>query len=110
MWNGAIRELSFKKGDIIHIRREIDKNWYEGEINATVGLLPANYVEVSVKYMYEIFVYIKCAKSAFGGGPALANPGGFFWESWNSEWISIWRKNHMKTARNNLKKMPDMKN
>lgn len=40
-------ELSFKKGDIIYIRREIDKNWYEGEHNAMVGLLPANYVEVS---------------------------------------------------------------
>lgn len=40
------RELSFKKGDIIYIRREIDKNWYEGEHNAMVGLLPANYVEV----------------------------------------------------------------
>lgn len=40
------RELSFKKGDIIYIRREIDNNWYEGEINATIGLLPANYVEV----------------------------------------------------------------
>lgn len=46
------RELSFKKGDIIYIRREIDKNWYEGEINATIGLLPANYVEVSVHICY----------------------------------------------------------
>ncbi|XP_055320591.1 sorbin and SH3 domain-containing protein 1 isoform X24 [Sitodiplosis mosellana] len=43
------RELSFKKGDIIHIRREIDNNWYEGEINATIGLLPANYVEIISK-------------------------------------------------------------
>lgn len=42
------RELSFKKGDIIHIRREIDRNWYEGEHNATIGLLPANYVEVNI--------------------------------------------------------------
>lgn len=40
------RELSFKKGDIIYIRREIDRNWFEGEHNATVGLLPSNYVEV----------------------------------------------------------------
>lgn len=44
----VLRELSFKKGDVIYIRREIDKNWYEGEINATIGLLPANYVQVSV--------------------------------------------------------------
>lgn len=41
------RELSFKKGDIIYLRRQIDKNWYEGEHNAMIGLLPANYIEVS---------------------------------------------------------------
>ncbi|XP_037888611.1 uncharacterized protein LOC119636940 isoform X10 [Glossina fuscipes] len=40
------RELCFKKGDIIYIRRTIDKNWYEGERNAMVGLFPANYVEI----------------------------------------------------------------
>ncbi|XP_071055528.1 uncharacterized protein CA isoform X5 [Onthophagus taurus] len=40
------RELTFKKGDIIYIRRQIDKNWYEGEHNAMVGLFPANYVEI----------------------------------------------------------------
>lgn len=42
----SIRELSFRKGDIIHLRRQIDKNWYEGEHNANVGLLPANYIEI----------------------------------------------------------------
>lgn len=42
------RELSFKKGDIIYLRRQIDKNWYEGEHNAMLGLLPANYIEVSL--------------------------------------------------------------
>lgn len=41
------RELTFRKGDIIFIRRQVDKNWYEGEHNAMVGLFPANYVEVS---------------------------------------------------------------
>lgn len=40
------RELSFKKGDIIYIRRQIDKNWYEGEHNAMIGLLPVQYVDV----------------------------------------------------------------
>jgi len=43
------RELSFKKGDIIFIRREIDRNWYEGESNGVIGLLPVNYVEVLQK-------------------------------------------------------------
>ncbi|KAG5678402.1 hypothetical protein PVAND_008077 [Polypedilum vanderplanki] len=40
------RELSFKKGDIIYIRRQIDKNWYEGEHNAMIGLLPVQYVDI----------------------------------------------------------------
>lgn len=40
------RELTFRRGDIIFIRRQVDKNWYEGEYNAMVGLLPYNYVEV----------------------------------------------------------------
>ncbi|XP_055624328.1 uncharacterized protein LOC129767448 isoform X4 [Toxorhynchites rutilus septentrionalis] len=42
----SARELSFKKGDIIYLRRQIDKNWYEGEHNAMFGLLPANYIEI----------------------------------------------------------------
>ncbi|CAG4915403.1 unnamed protein product [Colias eurytheme] len=40
------RELSFRKGDIIHVRRQIDNNWYEGEIHGRVGLFPYNYVEL----------------------------------------------------------------
>ncbi|GJQ87230.1 putative Src homology 3 domains containing protein [Trypoxylus dichotomus] len=42
----SARELTFRKGDIIYIRRQVDKNWYEGEYNAMVGLFPANYVEI----------------------------------------------------------------
>lgn len=41
------RELTFRRGDIIYVRRQIDKNWYEGEHNAMIGLFPFNYVEVS---------------------------------------------------------------
>jgi len=44
----AYRELSFRKGDIIFVRKQIDKNWYEGEHNAMVGLFPFNYVEVRI--------------------------------------------------------------
>ncbi|XP_050664255.1 sorbin and SH3 domain-containing protein 1 isoform X10 [Leptidea sinapis] len=40
------RELSFKKGELIHVRRQIDNNWYEGEIHGKVGLFPYNYVEL----------------------------------------------------------------
>lgn len=40
------RELTFRKGDIIFVKRRVDKNWYEGEHNAMIGLFPLNYVEV----------------------------------------------------------------
>ncbi|KAJ8921541.1 hypothetical protein NQ315_003161, partial [Exocentrus adspersus] len=40
------RELTFRKGDLIYVRKQVDKNWYEGELNAMVGLFPTNYVEI----------------------------------------------------------------
>ncbi len=40
------RELGFKKGDIIYVRRQVDANWLEGERNATLGIFPVSYVEV----------------------------------------------------------------
>lgn len=46
-FNGqTARELSFKKGDIINVRRQIDSNWYEGEVHGKIGLFPYNYVEL----------------------------------------------------------------
>ncbi|KAK4883307.1 hypothetical protein RN001_006626, partial [Aquatica leii] len=42
----SARELTFRKGDIIYIKRQVDKNWYEGEHNAMIGLFPANYAEI----------------------------------------------------------------
>lgn len=43
------RELTFRRGDLIFVRRQVDKNWYEGEHNAMLGLFPFNYVEVIKK-------------------------------------------------------------
>jgi hypothetical protein len=40
------RELSFKKDDIIYIKKQVDANWYEGERNATIGIFPVTYVEI----------------------------------------------------------------
>ncbi|KAK3883729.1 hypothetical protein Pcinc_011963 [Petrolisthes cinctipes] len=40
------RELTFNKGDVVFIRRQIDKNWYEGEVRGSVGIFPCNYVEI----------------------------------------------------------------
>lgn len=48
-FNGqTARELSFRKGDLINVRRQIDANWYEGELHGRVGLFPYNYVEVRI--------------------------------------------------------------
>lgn len=41
------RELTLKKGDIVYIHKEVDKNWLEGEHHGRLGIFPANYVEVS---------------------------------------------------------------
>ena len=38
--------MSFKKGDLVYIRRQVDDNWYEGERNAMIGIFPVTYVEI----------------------------------------------------------------
>ncbi|EDO25870.1 predicted protein [Nematostella vectensis] len=43
------RELSFKKGDYIIVKRQIDRNWIEGEVNGRIGIFPTNYVEVCIR-------------------------------------------------------------
>ncbi|XP_078381939.1 uncharacterized protein LOC144664646 isoform X2 [Oculina patagonica] len=40
------KELSFRKGDIINVRRQVDKNWVDGELNGRRGIFPTNYVEI----------------------------------------------------------------
>ncbi|XP_042223013.1 E3 ubiquitin-protein ligase SH3RF3-like [Homarus americanus] len=40
------RDLSFKKGDMIILRKKIDSNWYQGELNNQIGFFPASYVQV----------------------------------------------------------------
>nr|XP_006813065.1 PREDICTED: titin-like [Saccoglossus kowalevskii] len=40
------KELPFKKGDMIKLIRQIDKNWYEGEHHGRVGIFPVSYVEI----------------------------------------------------------------
>ncbi|XP_058854009.1 sorbin and SH3 domain-containing protein 2-like isoform X12 [Acipenser ruthenus] len=39
------KELTFKKGDMVLILRQIDQNWYEGEHHGRVGIFPISYVE-----------------------------------------------------------------
>ncbi|XP_055975091.1 vinexin [Sorex fumeus] len=40
------KELTLKKGDIVYIHKEVDRNWLEGEHHGRLGIFPANYVEV----------------------------------------------------------------
>lgn len=58
------RELSFKKGDIIFVRRQVDKNWYEGEHNAMIGLFPFNYVEVSQNKLKQTSILARTTRNA----------------------------------------------
>ncbi|CAF1111278.1 unnamed protein product [Adineta ricciae] len=40
------RELSFKKGDLLLVRRRINDDWLEGVFQDSVGIFPLNYVEL----------------------------------------------------------------
>ncbi|GFT84698.1 sorbin and SH3 domain-containing protein 1 [Nephila pilipes] len=40
------KEISLKKGDIVLVLRQLDKNWYEGEKNGCIGIFPISYVEI----------------------------------------------------------------
>ncbi|KAJ8271756.1 hypothetical protein COCON_G00106150 [Conger conger] len=39
------KELSIKKGEVVNIIRQVDNNWYEGELRGRVGIFPIAYVE-----------------------------------------------------------------
>ncbi|XP_007947300.1 E3 ubiquitin-protein ligase SH3RF2 [Orycteropus afer afer] len=39
-------DLRFNKGDVILLRKQLDENWYQGEINGVSGIFPASSVEV----------------------------------------------------------------
>ncbi|XP_078533173.1 E3 ubiquitin-protein ligase SH3RF1 isoform X2 [Lissotriton helveticus] len=39
-------DLKFAKGDIIILRRQVDENWYHGEINSVHGFFPTNFVQI----------------------------------------------------------------
>ena len=41
-------DLSFKKGDIITLKKRVDANWYHGEKNSNQGYFPATYVQVLI--------------------------------------------------------------
>jgi hypothetical protein len=58
LWSFFSSELAFKKGDLIRIRRMIDHNWYEGEMLGRVGIVPVNYVEVSMILANRFLIFL----------------------------------------------------
>jgi len=47
-------EISFRKGQLLHIIRQIDENWYEGGVDGRFGIFPVNYIEVCKKDEAEL--------------------------------------------------------
>ncbi|KAK6975386.1 SH3 domain-containing RING finger protein 3 [Biomphalaria glabrata] len=47
-------DLPFDKGDIIILRRQIDENWYQGELSGRLGYFPANFVQILVPLPHQI--------------------------------------------------------
>ncbi|XP_034036436.1 E3 ubiquitin-protein ligase SH3RF1 isoform X2 [Thalassophryne amazonica] len=39
-------DLKFTKGDIIILRRQVDENWYHGEMGGVHGFFPTNFVQI----------------------------------------------------------------
>ena len=46
-------ELSFDKGETIALVERVNQEWYKGKIGKSVGLFPANHVEVIVDLPYD---------------------------------------------------------
>lgn len=40
------KEIPLKKGDLVLVLRQLDKNWYEGEHNGVIGIFPISYIEI----------------------------------------------------------------
>ncbi|KAH9513933.1 E3 ubiquitin-protein ligase sh3rf3 [Bulinus truncatus] len=47
-------DLPFDKGDIIILRRQIDENWYQGELSGRLGYFPANFIQILVPLPHQI--------------------------------------------------------
>nr|XP_006007379.2 PREDICTED: E3 ubiquitin-protein ligase SH3RF1 [Latimeria chalumnae] len=39
-------DLKFSKGDMIILRRQVDENWFHGEVNGVHGFFPTNFVQI----------------------------------------------------------------
>ncbi|XP_055958780.1 E3 ubiquitin-protein ligase SH3RF1 [Patella vulgata] len=41
-------DLAFKKGEVVLLKKQLDDNWYQGELNSQIGFFPSSYVQVIV--------------------------------------------------------------
>ncbi|XP_043919961.1 E3 ubiquitin-protein ligase SH3RF2 isoform X2 [Protopterus annectens] len=39
-------DLRLKAGDVVILHRQVDENWYQGELNGVIGIFPASFVQV----------------------------------------------------------------
>ncbi|XP_025085243.1 growth factor receptor-bound protein 2-like isoform X2 [Pomacea canaliculata] len=46
-------ELSFRRGDVLVIRNMEDKDWYQAQLGARTGYIPATYVELEKNEWYK---------------------------------------------------------
>jgi len=42
--DASVRQLSFKKGDVIKVTHQYENGWWAGEINGKIGYLPSTYI------------------------------------------------------------------
>lgn len=50
-------DLSFKKGDIVILRKKIDNNWYFGECGNNHGVFPLSYVQVEDHEILNVLLF-----------------------------------------------------
>lgn len=51
------QELSFKKGDLLVLKRRISEDWWEGLHGNQLGLVPTKYVATDAKRCERIFCH-----------------------------------------------------
>lgn len=43
---------------MIAILKQVDENWFEGELDGEIGIFPSNYIEVGVLYHFIIYLFL----------------------------------------------------
>ena len=59
-----LRELPFKKGDILDLTHTVDDNWLKGMLDGRKGIFPKSYVKVSVSVCVCVCVCV-CVNNDF---------------------------------------------